>query len=140
MRTKLDACSWCKEEQPAGLKNPQAMPACLRHDKSLPLLDHGFFGRIVVIDGSEKTSFKHTEYFIALGMVFPMVGVHGIIVGEVDNPQNAVDRRIAELSPRVRNTSSAPVFVICNQAILQAEGGVVHGVSPLSIDIHSLVR
>jgi hypothetical protein len=52
------------------------MPTRPRHDESLPFLDHGLLGITVAIDGSEKTSFKHAEYFIALGMTFPMVDVN----------------------------------------------------------------
>ena len=79
------------------------MPARPRHDESLPSADDGLFGRTIAIDGSEKTSLQHTKNFIAVGMAFPLVRMYGLAVGEVDSPQKAGDRSIAELGRRPRN-------------------------------------
>src|SRR5262249_39028446 len=128
-------CTWREEEQPTRLKNPQAMPARPRHDESLPSADDGLFGRTVAIDGSEKTSLQHTENFIAVGMAFPMVGMYGLVVGEVDSPQKAVDRSIAERGRRPWKRRGPPIGTIGNQAVLQAEGAVSHSVRPFSADI-----
>src|SRR5262249_54553537 len=89
----------------------------------------------VAIDGSEKTSLQHTENFIAVGMAFPMVGMYGLVVGEVDSPQKAVDRSIAERGRRPWKRRGPPIGTIGNQAVLQAEGAVSHSVRPFSADI-----
>jgi hypothetical protein len=112
MRTKLRACPSREEEQPAGLKNSQAMPTLPRHDESLPSLDHGVFGRTVAIDGGEEAPFEHAEYFVARGMAFPVIGVNRMVVVEVDHSKGAVVFDFPAPIKRLWNTRRSPVVTM----------------------------
>jgi hypothetical protein len=56
------------------------MPAAPRHDEGLALGDHGVLGRVVEVDGGDQSPFKHTEYLVAGGVAFPIIGVDGMVI------------------------------------------------------------